>query len=253
MDTNTNTATITENQKFQLELFKLEYVQAGQRYENIYKAIWQIFSYMAALTAAILTFASRNIPFLYVMIIAPFPLTFWYLAIYLPMDNYGQEIRARLSNIEKNLNTEFATIMGSNVKFNHFLNFNNKMNSSQHNNSNDTSPNFQEYFKKVLSSFYKKTSDKPRVSKRVKCFAIFITLFWIVACIINVINPSNQSASNLTQIEHKFQSPVQLQIQNSQIQDLNKELQILSKKLDNIELLLREKNKPITKDKGVNN
>lgn len=41
-------------------LFKLEYEQAAERYENIYKAIWQIFSYMGILAAGILTFGSRN-------------------------------------------------------------------------------------------------------------------------------------------------------------------------------------------------
>ena len=42
------------------ELFKLEYEQSAERYENIYKAIWQIFSYMGILAAGILTFGSRN-------------------------------------------------------------------------------------------------------------------------------------------------------------------------------------------------
>ncbi|MHC5761878.1 hypothetical protein, partial [Nostoc sp.] len=111
------TTEITEQQQFKLELFKLEYVQAAQRYENIYKAIWQIFSYMAALTAAILAFASRNIPLLLVILIAPFPLVFWFFAIYLPMDNYGQQSRTRLSDIETNLNQEF--LYEGNYPFSH--------------------------------------------------------------------------------------------------------------------------------------
>ncbi|MDF5722810.1 MAG: hypothetical protein PUP91_20505, partial [Rhizonema sp. PD37] len=100
------TTEITEQQKFKFEIFKLEYEQAAQRYENIYKALWQIFSYMAALTAAILAFASRNIPLLIVAIIAPLPLFFWFFAIFLPMDGYGQQIRKRLSDIENHLNQE---------------------------------------------------------------------------------------------------------------------------------------------------
>lgn len=43
------------------ELFKLEYQQAADRFENIYKAIWQIFSYMGVLAAGILTFGARNL------------------------------------------------------------------------------------------------------------------------------------------------------------------------------------------------
>src|SRR5687768_6985149 len=43
-----------------LELKKLEYIRTGDRYENIYRAIWQNFSYMAVLAGGILTFASRT-------------------------------------------------------------------------------------------------------------------------------------------------------------------------------------------------
>lgn len=208
------TTEITEQQQFKLELFKLEYVQAAQRYENIYKAIWQIFSYMAALTAAILAFASRNIPLLLVILIAPFPLVFWFVAIYLPMDNYGQQSRTTLSDIETNLNQEF--LYEGNYQFSHFCNFNKKR------------PRF-------------------RVRYAVIAFALIGGLIWFLSLFLVASNHSNQLGSNLTQFEHRFTTPVKVQLQEPQAQDLNKELQILSNKLDSIESLLRERNKPVTK------
>lgn len=93
--------------EFQFEMFKLEYEQTAQRYENIYKAIWQIFSYMTALTAAIVAFGSNNLPSLIVVIITPLPIFFWLMAIYFPMDSYGQQSRQRLANIETDINEQF--------------------------------------------------------------------------------------------------------------------------------------------------
>lgn len=94
----------------QLELYKLEYEQAAQRYENIYRAIWQNFSYMAVLAAGILTFGSRNLNFPpeLTAFIALSPLVFWFLATYVPMDFYGDRTREYLGMIEKHLNTELS-------------------------------------------------------------------------------------------------------------------------------------------------
>lgn len=85
------------------ELFKLEYEQATQRYENIYRDIWQIFQYMALLSAGILTFASKDsrFPTEVIVFIALLPLVFWFSATYLPMDQYGQGVRKRLIILEQ--------------------------------------------------------------------------------------------------------------------------------------------------------
>ncbi|MDJ0597530.1 MAG: hypothetical protein QNJ37_01605 [Crocosphaera sp.] len=88
-------------------LFKLEYEQAAQRYENIYRAIWQIFQYMAFLSGGILTFASKSetngLDFKIIISIALTPLLFWFLAIYIPMDQYGKNALINLQKIEERI------------------------------------------------------------------------------------------------------------------------------------------------------
>lgn len=115
---------MTEQEKLIFEIFKLEYEQAAQRYENIYKAIWQIFSYMAVLAAAILTFGARasNLPLAVAVLIALLPLLFWYSAIYIPMNFYGEQDRKRLADIEKNFNEEFLS-NNINRYMNHYSGF----------------------------------------------------------------------------------------------------------------------------------
>ncbi len=89
------------------DLFKLEYEQAAQRYENIYKAIWQIFQYMAFLSGGILTFASKSetngLDLKIIISIALTPLLFWFLAIYIPMDQYGKNALTNLQKIEQRI------------------------------------------------------------------------------------------------------------------------------------------------------
>ncbi|ACK69842.1 hypothetical protein PCC7424_1398 [Gloeothece citriformis PCC 7424] len=86
-------------------MFKLEYEQAAQRYENIYRAIWQIFQYMAFLAGGILTFASKSNTFSQENIIffALTPLVFWFLAIYIPMNKNGKNTKKCLTNIEEKI------------------------------------------------------------------------------------------------------------------------------------------------------
>ncbi len=92
-------------------LFKLEYEQAAQRFENIYGAIWQIFQYMALLSAGILTFGSKTSMFSSEVVIffALSPLAFWFLATYIPMDHYGQNTRKHLQTIESQINGKFGS------------------------------------------------------------------------------------------------------------------------------------------------
>ena len=90
------------NEKF--ELFKLEYERAAERYENIYRAIWQNFYYMAVLAGGIIAFGPTAIPLSFLVAVALVPLVVWFWATYLPMDRYGQLTRARLGFIEEIFN-----------------------------------------------------------------------------------------------------------------------------------------------------
>lgn len=94
-------------EKTQLELYKLEYEQLALRYENIYKAVWQNFSYMSALAAGFLVFVGRSkdsFPLELVIFTALSPLVFWYCATFVPMNFYGDQAVKRLSEIEKHIN-----------------------------------------------------------------------------------------------------------------------------------------------------
>lgn len=86
------------------DLLKLEYEKAADRYDNIYRAIWQNFSYMAVLAGGILTFGGKDLDRALVYFLALTPLTFWFTATFLPMDHYGDETRKRLSSIEDDIN-----------------------------------------------------------------------------------------------------------------------------------------------------
>lgn len=193
---------MTEQEKLIFEIFKLEYEQAAQRYENIYKAIWQIFSYMAVLAAAILTFGARasNLPLAVAVLITLLPLLFWYSAIYIPMNFYGEQDRKRLADIEKNFNEEF---LSNNI--NRYMNH--------------------------YSGFYKE-AEKPnkevkklwRVKQAVKWwFVAIITLIFVI-------------------LVFNLELPVQVQRQDAQLRELKSELGVLSQKLDSIEFLLRTRN-----------
>lgn len=86
-----------------LEAYKLEYQLAASRYENIYTAIWQIFSYLAAVTGAILTFGGDRFHQNLLWVLASLPLFFWYLSTYLPLDRYGHHCLDRLAGIENDI------------------------------------------------------------------------------------------------------------------------------------------------------
>lgn len=199
--------------EFQFEIFKLEYEQAAQRYENIYKAIWQIFSYMSALAAAIVAFGANNLPLSTVVYITPLPLLFWLVAIYIPMDFYGQQSRQRLANIEKDINEGFLNY--SQKKLKHFSDF-----------------QAQRKFNPLKLQW--------RVRHAILFFALVaaIVWFWLAVTFTN----SSQLKPKSSRMEIKLEPPVQIQTQEPQLQELNTELELLSKKLDTIESLIRARN-----------
>jgi len=92
--------------RLRFDVYKLEYEKCADRYENIYKGIWQNFSYMAALSAGIASFGEKTLgPWLWFAALAP--LVFWYFATYLPMDSYARQARSRAGKIENVLNELF--------------------------------------------------------------------------------------------------------------------------------------------------
>lgn len=103
-----------------LSAYKLEYQLAATRYENIYKAIWQIFSYLAAIAGAILTFGGDHFQHNFLWVLASLPLFFWCVSTYLPMDRYGHSCLNRLAKIEEEING----LSGSDIK--HYRDFNPK-------------------------------------------------------------------------------------------------------------------------------
>lgn len=97
-----------------MELYKLEYEKAAERYDNVYRSIWTIFSYLTAVAAGFLAFGKDNIQPDALIGIAASPLVFWFWTTYLPLDRYGTEVIRRLGEIECILNRDFH------VHLNHF-------------------------------------------------------------------------------------------------------------------------------------
>lgn len=104
-----------------LELLKLEYEKGADRYENIYKAIWLNFSYSVAVGAAILTFAAAKLRLDLLQFLALSPVVFWFVATFIPMNYYGELTRARLRQIEADINAVFFGDSG--LGFRHFTKF----------------------------------------------------------------------------------------------------------------------------------
>jgi hypothetical protein len=99
------------------EAYKLEYELAAARYENIYKALWQIFSYLSAVTGALLTFGGDHFQQNLLWVLASLPLVFWYLSTYLPMSRYGDLCLTRLAGIE----ADISALSASNIR--HYRDF----------------------------------------------------------------------------------------------------------------------------------
>jgi hypothetical protein len=95
-----------------LELYKFEYEKGAERYENIYKAIWTNFSYMAIVSGAILTFSGTKFSVASSSVLACLPLYFWYFATYIPLNRYGDQVRDRLCDIERLINSKYCNEFG---------------------------------------------------------------------------------------------------------------------------------------------
>jgi hypothetical protein len=101
----------------QLELYELEYERAAIRYEDIYKALWQIFSYMTAISGGFLAFGGDRFQANLFWFLASAPPVYWFWSTYVPLDNYGRDIGKRLGGIEEELNHKYK------VDLTHYRNF----------------------------------------------------------------------------------------------------------------------------------
>ena len=90
-----------------MELYKLEYEKAAERYDNVYRSIWTIFSYLTAVAAGFLAFGADRIEPHALICIAAVPLLFWFWTKYLPLDRYGNKVINRLAEIESILSRDF--------------------------------------------------------------------------------------------------------------------------------------------------
>jgi len=99
-----------------IDLYKLEYKQAGERYENIYKAIWQNLSYIAILSSAVFAFG-ESLPIRAQVALPLAALNFWYFGIFVPLNRYGDEVLRRLEEIEGHLHELTGAEMGHYTKF----------------------------------------------------------------------------------------------------------------------------------------
>lgn len=104
-----------------VQLYTLEYQKAAERYENIYRSMWTIFSYLAAVAAGLLTFGSNRIEQHALVCIAALPLLFWFWTTYLPLDRYGNQTVMRLGELEKILNKQFKTELSHFSRYAHPL------------------------------------------------------------------------------------------------------------------------------------
>lgn len=95
-----------------LQLYKLEYEKAAERYDNIYRSNWTIFSYLTAVTAGFLAFGSDRIEPHALICMAAIPLLFWFWTTYLPLDRYGNATLNRLCELEELMNERFRTKLG---------------------------------------------------------------------------------------------------------------------------------------------
>ncbi|MEK6408216.1 MAG: hypothetical protein AABN34_14745 [Acidobacteriota bacterium] len=91
-----------------LDLYKMEYERGAERYENIYKALWTNFSYMALVSGAILTFGGARFEPEFCALLACLPLLFWWIASYEPLNHYGDHVAERLDWIEIILNETYG-------------------------------------------------------------------------------------------------------------------------------------------------
>lgn len=86
-----------------LDIVKMEYERAAQRYNDLYNAAWTNFSYMALISGGLLTFGAARFVTAVAVFLACLPLLFWWAASFEPLNRYGDKVQDELKNIEEAL------------------------------------------------------------------------------------------------------------------------------------------------------
>jgi hypothetical protein len=87
-----------------IDIYKMEYEKAAQRYNDLYNAAWTNFSYMALVAGGLLTFGGVRFVTPLTAFLACLPLLFWWIATFEPLNRYGDMVQKELGEIEKALN-----------------------------------------------------------------------------------------------------------------------------------------------------
>ena len=193
------------------ELKKLEYEKAAERYDNIYRAVWQNFSYLAVLAGGILAFGAKDLTWAAAYFLSLTPLAFWYLATFLPMDHYGDETRKRLLLIEDEINLIYFP-KPTDPKLRHFTLFR-------------------------LSKY------KWRVQNAVHYFGVVVCAFWALMGVLTVhrvIDPSSGgpviSPRQTVQLEPQ---PFRIEMRDTAMAGVRDSLAVLSRRVQSIDSILR--------------
>src|SRR6266536_3325472 len=86
-----------------LDIYKMEYERAAQRYNDLYNSAWTNFSYMALISGGLLTFGGARFVAAVTVFLACLPLLFWWAASFEPLNRYGDKVQDELKNIEEAL------------------------------------------------------------------------------------------------------------------------------------------------------
>jgi hypothetical protein len=94
------------------EIYLAEYAQCADSYRHTYQTIWSAGSVFFAVSGGILALQAKSgsAGSAALWALALLPIWFWYLAIFRPMDRYGQVRRKRLADIETIFNQKFPPI-----------------------------------------------------------------------------------------------------------------------------------------------
>jgi hypothetical protein len=193
------------------ELKKLEYEKAAERYDNIYRAVWQNFSYLAVLAGGILAFGAKDLSWAAAYFLSLTPLAFWYIATFLPMDHYGDETRKRLLLIEDEIN-EIYFPKPTDPKLRHFTLFR-------------------------LSKY------KWRVQNAVNYFGVVVCAFWVLMGVLTIhraIDPSSGRpmipSRQTVQLEPQ---PFHVEMRDPATAGVRDSLAMLSRRVQSIDSILR--------------
>ncbi|NGN65529.1 hypothetical protein G5C51_16695 [Streptomyces sp. A7024] len=82
-----------------IQAYLVEYQQCMESYRHTYATIWQASGLFAAIGAGLLTLGKGS----HIELIAPVPIIFWYLGVFMPLNRYGEMRNDRLAEIEERL------------------------------------------------------------------------------------------------------------------------------------------------------